>query len=702
MGPPAGLRGDDKPAAVTFDPCDRHGNECRVGRANTSSIWLTCAAGALASDSTTGDADRVSPRLSFGIGAPGCMNLRQLQYFVAVAEGGGFRQAATRLRVAQPALSRQIQGMEAELGLTLLDRDSRPIVPTPAGEAYLRSARSVLTDVARAVRRARLANDGHMGRCVIAAPRPALASGYLSRTAEHIALHYPEIELVIAEADIPDQWERLRRGEVDLLVGLRSPTMDGIATEPLWRDNIHCALLPAGHALAHRASVRLAELRDDELLVADPSVIPELWASMEQALQRAGISRAHQRIVRSMSGVRAQVAAGHGWSLVSATYLEEPPTGTAVVEVDDFSVDAVYAAQWRESERRCVVTVVREVLRAMCSEGRDATVLASAGELLSDRDDSFGIPRALELRQLEYLRAAVTSASIGAAADAMGIAQPALSRQLRDLERTLGVELLERSARGVRPTAAGDVLVRETNQVASNLADAVHAASRAHRGAHDQCLLATISTPMGIHVVASVLAECARTDPSLTIEIVEMPSIAQRAALLSATMDVGFSMVSSMDDGEASIVHEHMLDDPLDCVLVARDHPLAARDRVRLAELGALPFLFAPRDVHPTFHDQVLQRLRRLELRSPVDTTYQALHLRWARAAEGKGWCLGFRSQRVHPPRGTVALGVDGLTIPWGMELLWRAGEDREMVLKLIATFRRASAVMRRDPAFAR
>jgi hypothetical protein len=138
-----------------------------------------------------------------------------------------------------------------------------------------------------------------------------------------------------------------------------------------------------------------------------------------------------------------------------------------------------------------------------------------------------------------------------------------------------------------------------------------------------------------------------------------------------------------------------MLDDPLDCILVARDHPLAVRDHVRLAELGALPFLFSTREAHPAFHDQVMQRLTRLELCSPVDATYQSLHLRWARAAEGKGWCLGFRSQRMQPPRGTVALGVDGLVIPWGMELLWRAGEDREMVSKLIAAFRRASAVVR-------
>lgn len=626
------------------------------------------------------------------------MNLRQLQYFVAVAEESGFRQAATRLNVAQPALSRQIQGMESELGLVLLDRNSRRVALTPAGDAYLRAVRAVLGVVAESVRRARLASVGQVGRCVIAAPRPALAVGHLSRTAERLAARYPEIELTITEADVPDYWEMLRRGDVDLLVGLRPPPqIEGIESEPLWLEPVRCALLPAGHALAHRASVRLAELRGETFLTMEPTLIPDLWLPMERALERAGISRAQVRVARSMSGVRTLVAAGHGWSLVSSAYLEQPPTGTAVIEVEDFSIDVERTAQWRTDDQRSLVGVVRDVLREVCA-GEPAAVPAPT---VGSDGDAFGLPRALELRHLEYLRSAVGAESIGGAAVALGVAQPVLSRQLRDLERVLGVELLERGRRGVRATAAGGLLMRETSRVAADLDDARQAANRAHRGSLGQCMLATISTPMGIHVVASVLAECTRSDPHLAIEIIEVPSISQQTALLSATVDLGFSVVSSNGDVDASVVREHMLDDPIDCVLVARDHPLARQERVQLADLASLPFLFSSRESHPAFHDQVMQRLQRLELRSAVDATYQSLHLRWARTAEGKGWCLGFRSQRAHSPRGTVALAVDGLAIPWGMELLWRAGEDREMVTTLIAAFRRASAVVRREPVLA-
>jgi DNA-binding transcriptional LysR family regulator len=630
--------------------------------------------------------------------APGCMNLRQLQYFVAVAEEGGFRQAAARLNVAQPALSRQLQGMEAELGLVLLDRNTRRVALTPAGDAYLRAVRAVLRTVSDSVRRSRLASAGQVGRCAIAAPRPALAAGHLSRAAERLAALYPEIELTITEADVPDHWEMLRRGDMDLVVGVRPPIgVEGIESEALWTEPIRCALLPAAHPLAHRATVTLAELRTDTFLTMEPSLIPDIWAPMERALDRAGVGRSQVRIARSMSGVRTLVAAGHGWSLVSAAYLEQPPTGTVVIEIDDFSVALERTAQWRSDDQRSLVGVVRDVLREVCAG--EQPVVAAAAPAVAGGGDAFGLPRALELRHLEYLRSAVESESIGGAAAQLGVAQPVLSRQLRDLERAIGVELLERGRRGVRATAAGALLIRETSQVSADLDEALQAANRAHRGSLGECMLATISTPMGIHVVASVLAECTRSHPELAIEIIELPSMSQHTALLSATVDLGFSAVPSHAEPDPSIVREHMLDDPLDCVLVAREHPLALRERVQLAELESLPFLFASRSVHPQFHDQVMHRLQRLDLRSPVDTTYQSLHLRWARAAEGKGWCLGFRSQRMHPPRGTIALPVDGLSIPWGMELLWRAGESREMVMTMIASFRRAAAVARREPA---
>jgi DNA-binding transcriptional LysR family regulator len=622
------------------------------------------------------------------------MNLKQLQYLVAVADEGGFRQGAARLRVAQPALSRQVQNIERELGLQLFDRNSRKVSLTPAGDAFLRGVRVVLDGIADSVRRARLASEGRLGRCVIAASLPSLATGTLSRAAERIAAEHPEIELTILEADVPDHWEMLRRGQVDLALGLRPPlAVEGIASETLWMDSIRCALVPAGHRFARRATVRLAELRDDPYLALEPSLSMTLWTEMEAALRRAGVLDGRTRTVGSASGVRTLIAAGKGWSLVSEAYLEHPPTGTAALLVEDFSAPSERAALWRADDERGVVTLVRDVLRAVIANApTPASGIATTRHAVLD--DANGIPRSLELRHLEYLSAAVDAASIGRAAEELGVAQPVLSRQLRDLEQMMGLDLLERERRGVRATMAGEILVRDTRLAIERIDGARRSAHRAFRAAQGQVVVATISTPMGTHVVASVLGDCARTVPELELEIVEVPSIDQRNALLNAVVDVGFCVTLGAPV-DSWIEREHMLDDPIDCVLIARDHPLARGGRVELADLASLPFLFAARASHPAFHDLVMQQLTRLGFASPVDSTFQSLYLRWARTAEGKGWCLGFRSQRRLTPRGTVAIDVDGLLVPWGMELIWRRGEDAGVVGELIDAFRRSAATER-------
>src|SRR5690242_4498675 len=95
------------------------------------------------------------------------MELRHLRYFVAVADEGGFVRAAQRLRVAQPALSRQIRDLERELGAELVRRDMPAGRLTPGGEALVREARAVLAGANHAIDRARQASRGLAGRCAL-------------------------------------------------------------------------------------------------------------------------------------------------------------------------------------------------------------------------------------------------------------------------------------------------------------------------------------------------------------------------------------------------------------------------------------------------------------------------------------------------------------------------------------------------------
>ncbi len=95
------------------------------------------------------------------------MELRRIQYFVAVAEEAHFGRAAQRLRMAQPPLSQQIRALEAEMGVTLFHRTTRKVELTPAGERFLVRARAILAEVDDAVAEAAQVADGMLGRIAI-------------------------------------------------------------------------------------------------------------------------------------------------------------------------------------------------------------------------------------------------------------------------------------------------------------------------------------------------------------------------------------------------------------------------------------------------------------------------------------------------------------------------------------------------------
>src|SRR5690349_15436094 len=111
------------------------------------------------------------------------MELRHLRYLVAIADAGTFVAAAKQLRVAQPALTRQIHDLERELEVALFEKGARKATLTKAGEACARLARHVLRDTESAMARARLSNEGLAGDCRLVCGIFPLASGFVGRFA---------------------------------------------------------------------------------------------------------------------------------------------------------------------------------------------------------------------------------------------------------------------------------------------------------------------------------------------------------------------------------------------------------------------------------------------------------------------------------------------------------------------------------------
>ncbi|MGI5219330.1 LysR family transcriptional regulator [Nocardia sp. CA-290969] len=198
------------------------------------------------------------------------MNLRQLEYFVAVADEGGFTRAAQRLYVAQPTLSKQIAALEHELGGPLFERLNRGVRLTHAGRAFLPEARSATLSANRARRAARMAQDLTSAELEIAAVL-SIAIGLLPRSIRALRERYPGIAVELHEYRHKDLMEDdVRHGVADLAIGPVPGSWDGPIESLGWESFV--LLLPEGDRLLKEAGpVELSDLSDRRWVLPTPT-----------------------------------------------------------------------------------------------------------------------------------------------------------------------------------------------------------------------------------------------------------------------------------------------------------------------------------------------------------------------------------------------------------------------------------------------
>ena len=191
------------------------------------------------------------------------MELRHVRYFIAVAECLNFRQAAQRLHLAQPPLSRQIRQLEDDLGVNLFVRDKRKVELTKAGQAFLEEARRLMLQAGRSAEVARYVQKGEA-----ATVRVGLSSG-LGETVSKVVLdhlrRFPAVEVECKDIFSSFQNEALRRQEID--VGFLRPPVDqlNLGCESLYEEDF-VVILPKNHRLAKRQSLRLRDIAQEPLI----------------------------------------------------------------------------------------------------------------------------------------------------------------------------------------------------------------------------------------------------------------------------------------------------------------------------------------------------------------------------------------------------------------------------------------------------
>ncbi len=192
------------------------------------------------------------------------MELRQLEYFVAVTEEANFTRAAARLHVAQPGVSAQIRQLEAELGQALLDRSARTVRLTAAGSAALPYARAALAAVANV----RLVIDELAGliRGHVAVGMVTSVSFDLPKLLAEFHQDHPAVEITLSEDNSDVLLEGLRAGRLDVaLIGSSASHPGGIATQVI-ADQSLVAAVAHSHPLAAQTSITVAVLADQALI----------------------------------------------------------------------------------------------------------------------------------------------------------------------------------------------------------------------------------------------------------------------------------------------------------------------------------------------------------------------------------------------------------------------------------------------------
>lgn len=242
------------------------------------------------------------------------MDTRQMRYFVALAETLHFGHAAARMNMTQPPFSRQIANLERDLGVRLVERSSRQVSLTPAGERFLSDARAVLARFEDACRDARLVAEGkagalHLGFMMHAAQSvvPALVRRYSAAR--------PDVRLSLTEITPMEIENALLTGALDAAITFSGRDLPQIAVEPVFTDRLCLAVAP-GHPLSARDLIVPGDLAGQPLIAAPAHIAPALWNAIQDYCVSGGVEPVYRFEPQLQHTILRLVAADLGVALV--------------------------------------------------------------------------------------------------------------------------------------------------------------------------------------------------------------------------------------------------------------------------------------------------------------------------------------------------------------------------------------------------
>jgi LysR family transcriptional regulator, transcription activator of glutamate synthase operon len=305
------------------------------------------------------------------------MDLRQLRYLVALAEERHFTRAAEREHIAQPALSQQIRRLEDELGMALVERTTRRVRVTRAGELLVTRGRRILAELEAArdeLEEIRGVRTGHVTVGTMHTMGPVDVSLALAVFHER----HPAVELTVREQSSEELAEMLRDDELDLAFLSVTERIESheLGLHQLVSEEL-VAVLPPRHPLSRRRRVRMAELQGEQFIsFREGARLRELLIA---AGQHAGFEPTVKLESNESERIRRLVARGMGVAILPRSDAERPGADVAVLRLTEPSLTRDITLAWREGRRHPpAVAEFLQLARETFSADRDGEVRATA------------------------------------------------------------------------------------------------------------------------------------------------------------------------------------------------------------------------------------------------------------------------------------------------------------------------------------
>ena len=288
----------------------------------------------------------------------------------------------------------------------------------------------------------------------------------------------------------------------------------------------------------------------------------------------------------------------------------------------------------------------------------------------------------MELRHLRYFVAVGEEQHYGRAAQRLRVAQPALSRQVQDLEEELGFKLFERLPRGVKLSEAGKLFLEDARRILQEVTEAALRAGRVASGRSGTLRVGFTENSSWRGVVPDSFRRFREQQPDAELQLQPEASLNQLEAIRSGRLDAGFLNFMPKSDPE------------LDQLLVAtqhvelaapKRHPLTKLKKLRLRDLTDVPFVWFPRQANPAFYDQMMRECYRGGLKSPrivQEGLNEPTILSLVSTGMGVGWVLA--TARWRCPETVAILPVVDLNMPLTLALVWRKDSTSPLLAKFI------------------